>query len=113
MAFGDRVRKMPKFKAVKCISTPEDWATVNELLIIDNNEVFVVTVHKLKPSSDRLINDKDRKETIRIRDMLIRMLNWHPLNWWLNYRHVIGFPYKKNKDNDLIIDIKNEIFYRG
>lgn len=110
MAFGDKVKK---FRAVKNVSTPESWATANSLLILDRDDnIYKIDICKVTRNNVaiRLINDVDRKDTIALRNAIIRMINWHPNNWWLNYRVTIGLPVN-NKDTE-ILNAKDIIFYK-
>lgn len=80
------------YTAAKFVSTPEDWATANQMIIVRNDGTkFMVTISMIKEREDGwLIYDEDRKKTQEIRDLIRNRINILPCNWWLNSRTVTG-----------------------
>lgn len=81
--------------AAKFVSTPEDWATANQMVVVRKDGVkFLVTVSMIKEGTNEkgwfLIFDDDRKKTQEVRDLIRNRINLWPWDWWRNHRTVCG-----------------------
>jgi hypothetical protein len=78
--------------ASKFVSTPEDWATTNQMVVIRKDGTkFLVEISMIKEREDGfLIFDKDRKKTQEVRNLIRNRINLWPWNWWRNKRTVCG-----------------------